>query len=106
MELYNEDNIQLNELSQRLYLDKSTVSRTVETLVKEDLLNREIPPENRRVTNIKLTQKGLEVCETIHKGNDAYYKEALGAIAQKVLPKFLEDFEILVNKMIELNEGQ
>tara|TARA_Y100000031_G_C8175921_1_gene364095 strand:+ start:471 stop:920 length:450 start_codon:yes stop_codon:yes gene_type:complete len=104
MELHNEDNIQLNELSQKLFLDKSTVSRTVESLVNQELVKREIPKQNRRTTNIKLSEKGLDVCETIHNGNDAYFEEALGAIPKNILPKFIEGFNTLVNKMIELNE--
>lgn len=104
MELYDQGNIQLNILSEKLNLDKSTVSRTIETLVNQGLVEREIPKQNRRTTNIKLTKKGLGVCNTIHNGNDAYYKEALSEIPKNILPKFTEGFEILINKMIELNE--
>ena len=46
----------------------------------------------------------MDVCETIHNGNDAYFEEALGAIPKNILPKFIEGFNTLVNKMIELNE--
>lgn len=105
MELYDQGNIQLNILSEKLNLDKSTVSRTIESLVNQGLVVREIPKQNRRTTNIRLTKNGLDVCETIHKGNDTYFNEALSAIPHDILPKFIEGFEILVNKMIELNQA-
>ena len=104
MELYDQGNVQLNILSEKLFLDKSTVSRTVETLVNQGLVEREIPKQDRRTTNIKLTKNGLDVCEIIHKGNDAYYKEALEAIPVSILPDFIRGFEIIVTKMRELNE--
>ncbi len=106
MELYDQGDVQLNNLSEKLALDKSTVSRTVETLVNQDLVEREIPKQNRRTTNIKLTKKGYGVCEIIHKGNDAYYGKALEAIPKNILPKFIEGFEIFMNSMIELNKTQ
>ncbi len=104
MELYDRGDVQLNILAEKLNLDKSTVSRTVETLVNQGLVEREIPKQDRRTTNIKLTKNGLDVCEIIHKGNDAYYREALGAIPKSIMPNFIEGFEIFVNKMRELNE--
>ncbi len=106
MELYDQGDVQLNILSEKLNLDKSTVSRTVETLVNQGLVEREIPKKNRRTTNIRLTNNGLDVCETIHKGNDVYYREALGAIPKKMIPDFIAGFEIFVTKMRELNEGK
>lgn len=103
MALDSHDNIPLNLLAEKLYLDKSTVSRTVESLVNQDLVSRETPKEDRRSTYIKLSPKGLEVCKTIHHGNDAYFEEALAAIPADIFPKFIEGFEILVNKMNALN---
>ncbi len=103
MELSKKDNITLNELSEKLSLDKSTVSRTVENLVKSKLVTRIIPEENRRITNIGLTEEGRGVCRQINEGNNEYYKEVLNSLPHGELDIFLQSFKSFVNKMEQLN---
>ena len=55
MELGNGANLTINELAQRLGLDKSTISRTVEGLVTIGLLDREIAKSDRRYSRVSLT---------------------------------------------------
>jgi len=104
MELALKDNVTMNELSGRLHLDKSTVSRTVDNLVQIGLVEREIPAMNRRTTRVSLSESGRSVCKTINEGNDRYYMEALRAIPHSNLADFLKGFEALVNGMMRLNK--
>lgn len=103
MELDNRDNITLNELSSRLNLDKSTVSRTVDTLVNQGLIERTIPKSNRRTTLITLNEQGKEVVKTINSGNDFYYKQVLSEIPENLLDNFLLGFEALSKAMSSQN---
>ncbi len=103
MELSKKDNITLNELSKILCLDKSTVSRTVESLVKAKLVCRTIPEENRRTTNISLTEQGKEVCRQINEGNNEYYKTIFNFLEKEELTIFLKSFETIVGRMHKLN---
>ena len=73
LEVYAHKSISLNELSDKLYLDKSTVSRTVDSLVKNGTANRVIPEENRRKVTISLTGKGNGICRQINRDSDAYF---------------------------------
>jgi len=104
MELDKEDNITLNELASRLNLDKSTVSRTVDALVKKNLINRSIPEKNRRTILITLTVQGQKTCERINSGNDQYYSKVLGLIPREVQVDFLEGFQVLVQAMSALHK--
>jgi len=104
MELFKEDNITINELSERLYLDKSTISRTVEGLVRIGLVKRNIPEEDRRAAIISLTKQGTEVCNQINKENDSYFEKVLDSIPAKDFPLFFKSFKIMVKKMIDLNQ--
>ncbi len=104
MELSKKDNITLNQLSEKLALDKSTVSRTVESLVKNVLVSRKIPIENRRTTNISLTKKGRNVCEQINDGNDAYYDKLLNILPKTELEIFLKSFETIAFNMEKINK--
>ena len=65
LELNLHESINLNELSEKLYLDKSTVSRTVDSLVKNGTAKRDIPEENRRKVMTYITDlhtKRQRVC--------------------------------------------
>jgi len=103
MELAKIENLTLNELSERLSLDKSTVSRTVDSLVKLEYINREIPAENRRTTNISLTKNGEKVCQEINEGNDKYYQDVFEEFSEQELSQFLNSFETVVKKMNNIN---
>jgi DNA-binding MarR family transcriptional regulator len=103
LELQSHDSINLNELSEKLYLDKSTVSRTVDGLVKNGTVNRIVPKENRRKVMISLTEKGTGICEQINHDSDAFFTTILDSIPEEDLPVFLRSFEIMVMKMIQCN---
>jgi len=104
MELDKNDHSTLNNLASKLHLDTSTVSRTVENLVKKGFLYRTIPENNRRITIISLTREGRSVCNTINNGNDNYYSEVLKAIPENQLSDFFSLFETLANAMNQENK--
>lgn len=98
------ESINLNDLSEKLYLDKSTVSRTVDSLVRNGTVKRIIPEENRRVVRISLTAKGTGICQRIHRESDEYFTAILKSIPAGDLPVFLRSFDIMVGRMIALNK--
>ncbi|OIK15571.1 hypothetical protein BIV60_09085 [Bacillus sp. MUM 116] len=51
-------NIGLGDLAEKLKLTNSTVSGVIDRLVCQDLVERAVPPENRRAVSIYLTNKG------------------------------------------------
>ena len=51
----------LNELSQAIGLDQAPTSGLVERLVQKKLVNREIPPEDRRSVRVSLTTAGVDL---------------------------------------------
>jgi DNA-binding MarR family transcriptional regulator len=64
--------LSVKELSARLGLDKSTLSRTVETLVKDGLADRAPDPSDRRAVAVRLTKKGLASLAVIDKAWNAW----------------------------------
>jgi len=103
MALDKQDNISLKDLSDRLYLDKSTLSRIVEGLVNLGLVDREIPKNNRRTILIKLTKQGISVCQKINSSNNSYFQKVLDSLSKEQLEVFLDSFKLIVSKMMELN---
>lgn len=67
----------LGELAAVMGLDKSTLSRTVDGLVRSGRLRREVDSADRRAVRIALSADGKKVCEAINETNDLYYKQVL-----------------------------
>lgn len=76
------DRPSLNELAGELGLEKSTLSRTVEGLVKGGLLERVTDAGDRRVVRIGLTPQGQSTCDSINEANDILYGRVLEGMSR------------------------
>jgi len=65
--------IPLYQLAGHLHLEKSTVSRLVNTLVERGWVERTINPENRREVLLKLTDAGCTLFEEVQASASAKY---------------------------------
>lgn len=72
----------LGELAAALELDASTLSRTVDGLVKEGLALRREDPENRRRAIVSLSPAGEASAERINESCDRYYRGLLSSLPQ------------------------
>lgn len=91
--------ISLNELADILKLDNSTLSRTVNNLVDQQLVLREIDPQDRRYIKMKLTGRGWEVYESIEKNMNTYYGDLLKNIPEEKHEQVIESLMLLVKAM-------
>lgn len=83
VEIGKSNYLSLNELSELLALDKSTMSRTVENLVNAGLVERQIDKADRRYTKITLTARGREMVCVINNSMEEYYERVLSSIPQE-----------------------
>ena len=104
MALEEEEGVSLNELAGKLRLDTSTTSRIINGLVKQQLVERIIPPENRRAVSLTMTEQGRQVSKNIHQTNDSYFGEVLGELTEKELDEFMITFEKVAKGMEKVNE--
>lgn len=95
----------LKQLANHLNLDKSTVSRTVENLVKQQLVNRDIPDTNRRITQISLSHAGLNVCDRINQYNNRVFSQIIKDIPTEDFDVFLSIFNTITNKLTKNSDG-
>jgi DNA-binding MarR family transcriptional regulator len=89
----------IGELAQKLGLDKSTLSRTVDTLVKRGDMKRREDPEDRRYAMIGLTSKGQGICEGINTENDRFYQQVFDRLPEGEGEQFLSLFQKFVSAM-------
>lgn len=90
------------ELADRLKLDASTLSRTVDGLVKAGLLDRAENPRNRRSSLISLTGKGREAHESINRMCDDFYAKLFAKIPANRHGRLLEAIELLAGIFTEI----
>jgi DNA-binding MarR family transcriptional regulator len=90
LEMEELENPNIAELAQRMRLDASTLSRTVDGLVKAGLLTRSEDPDNRRRTQLALTGKGRQTYDIINHGCDEFYARMLARIPAKNHASFMQ----------------
>ena len=93
MEVDYNDEITVTELAARLNLDKSTLSRTVESLVQAGYLERTRGDTDRRVANLVLTESGKEMKEKIDQEMNSYYKRIFKLIPADLHESILDGFK-------------
>ena len=90
-----------SQLAARLRLDSSTLSRTIDGLVKKRLLARSPDSEDRRVVWIHLTAKGKGTCRSLHEENDAICRSVFAKIPPSRRQSVLRSFDVLVQAYLD-----
>ena len=86
--------ISVNELSELLDLDKSTVSRTVDQLVNNDILVRQPDLSDRRYVVLQLTEKGEKLFANIEQRAETYFAEVINSIPEEKQEQVIESLQL------------
>lgn len=97
VEIGRAEEISLNELSELLSLDKSTMSRTINNLVDSGLVTRELHAEDRRYIAIKLTEDGMKVFKNIEESMGKYYASIFLSIPEDKRDQVLNSLKLLTD---------
>ncbi len=95
MELDGKSLVQISDLSEILGMDKSLLSRTIDTMVRNGYILRMENPEDRRQKNLTLSHKGLEMNRKINSLMNAKYAEILKDLDDETTVKAIESMEFL-----------
>ena len=72
--------LKMNELSKRLALATSTMTRMIDNLVKEGLVERKPDFADRRLVMVHLTKEGKRLTQRLHKLQSEYFNTLLDHI--------------------------
>ncbi len=72
--------LKMNELSKRLALATSTMTRMIDNLVKEGLVERKPDFADRRLVMVHLTKEGKRLAQRLHKLQSEYFNTLLDHI--------------------------
>ncbi|MDF2883689.1 MAG: MarR family transcriptional regulator [Clostridiaceae bacterium] len=101
VEIGRAEEISLNELAELLNLDKSTMSRTINNLVENNFVIRDLHHKDRRYVSIKLTNDGMKIFNNIEQSMEKYYESIFSSIPESKREQVLESLKLLteaVNK--------
>jgi DNA-binding MarR family transcriptional regulator len=96
----------LTELANNLRADKSALSRTLDSLVREGLASRAENQENRRKISVILTEKGEAKADYINGLCDTSYAGVLGLIPEDKRHMILESVTLLAEAMREARKKE
>lgn len=88
------------DLAAVMQLDASTLSRTINQLVRKDLVERRPHPHDRRAVLLGLTDRGGEVASEIHQSADELYRGILEYIPEDRRSDVLQGFSHLVEAFV------
>lgn len=90
LELEEMANPGIAKLAGRLQLDASTLSRTIDGLVKSGLVSRTENPQNRRSSWVSLTEDGIQTCHQINLVCDEFYSRLFEKIPKSQHSRLLK----------------
>jgi DNA-binding MarR family transcriptional regulator len=96
----------VGELADYLQLDKSTLSRTVESLVQIGFIDRETDPNDRRRTWIYLTETGMKQAEEMHQVNDEYFLHVIDHIPNREQEQVVRSLGLFIDAISQFEEDR
>lgn len=101
VEIGRAGSISLVELSKLLDLDNSTMSRTVNNLVNNEMAERTLDPVDRRYVTIRLTPAGLAAFREIEANMAGYFERILEALPADKRDQVLESLQLLLKAIAD-----
>jgi len=99
LEIGPSDGLSVKELSSRLGLDKSTLSRTVDSLVEGGLAERAASPGDRRSVAVRLTARGRAAAERINRAWNRICADMFASIPGKKHGSVVEAMDMIASAM-------
>jgi DNA-binding MarR family transcriptional regulator len=93
--------LSLNDLADILGLDKSTMSRTINNLVNDGLVFRDVDKEDRRYVRIELAENGQKIFEGIEETMKLYFNKVYGSLPGNKREQVIESLDLLLNALGE-----
>lgn len=106
MEIGEAGELNLKDLSARLGLDNSTLSRTVESLVQDGLAERTPSKEDRRATVIRLNEKGCAARDRINSTWNQICRDMFRGIPRERHNQLIESVSIVAELLTGCCRGQ
>ena len=89
----------VSELAEQLALNQATVSNVINAAAEKDLIVKKKDPQDRRITRIAITDKGIDVVEYLQKQRFERLKSILSHLDNDELQTLEKIFSKLLDKL-------
>lgn len=96
LELKKFNNLTMNELSERMNLNTSTMTRIINNLVRDGYVQRLKDEWDRRIVKVKLTEEGINGAQSLEESIMDYYREIVSNLPHGRVEEVLRSVELLV----------
>ena len=96
-------NVTQTEMAKKLFKDKTTITRMIDSLIKKDFITKEQVKDDRRAYHIKLSIKGLNTIEEVSELVEPKIKAQKALFKEEEIKNFLEILKKLQNFKFKLN---
>lgn len=103
LELYKSGSLAMNELSERMNLNSSTMTRILDNLVRDNYISRDKDESDRRIVVVSLTDAGREAAKDLDIAVKEYYKKIIANIPEGQVEDVLKSVNILQNAFEKAN---
>lgn len=94
--------ITMNELSVKMKLATSTMTRMADQLIQKGMIARQTDPEDRRVVRVDLTENGCSVRAQLKETMQALYSQVLSGIPNEEQDTVLGSLEMLNESILRV----
>jgi DNA-binding MarR family transcriptional regulator len=95
------DSISMNDLSIKMRLANSTMTRMIDQLVQKGMVNREPDSQDRRIVLIRLTGQGLDVRNRLQNTLQDLFSQVLGDLPEGQRDEILHSLEVLNQAIVK-----
>ena len=103
LEILKSGPLTINEISTRMNLEISTITRIMDNLVRDQLLVRNRLLHDKRVVEAALTDKGLLAANKLRAGISDYYKNVISHLPPGHVREVMSAVELLLTAVEQAN---
>lgn len=97
LELLKSEKLTMYELSDKMNLNTSTMTRIIDNLVRDGFIERDRDGKDRRIVVLRLAEKGKEMAVSLNESINQYYKKIIENIPEGNLSTILSSVSTLLS---------
>jgi MarR family transcriptional regulator, organic hydroperoxide resistance regulator len=103
IELYKAGSLTMNELSEKMNLNTSTMTRIMDNLVRDKYVIRDRDESDRRIVVVSLTDEGKEATAKLNETVTDYYRQIIANIPEGQVEEIFKSVEVLLKAFEKAN---
>jgi len=104
LELFKHGPLTIKEISGKMNLEISTITRIMDNLVRDQLILRHRSIFDKRIVEAILTEQGKEAAQKLQKGITSYYQNVISNLPRGHVREVMNSVELLLLALENANE--